>query len=215
MSSLDNLVDAVKRGVHDDALTACDAVLGDGVEPRRIIDALTESMRKVGDQFARFEIFLPGLMLSARAMMAVMDRVRGTMDADTSAGTKIGTVVLGTVRGDMHEIGKDIVKVLLKVRGFEVHDLGFDVDPLDFVRKAEEVKADIIGISSLMTTTMPGQQEVIRLLEDKGVRDRYHVTVGGAPVTRSWVEECGADSWGENAGTAVEELAGLMAAKEA
>ena len=124
-------------------------------------------------------------------------------------------MVLGTVRGDMHEIGKDIVKVLLKVRGFEVHDLGFDVDPLDFVRKAEDVDADIIGMSSLMTTTMPGQQEVIRILEDKGVRDRYHVIVGGAPVTQGWVEECGADSWGENAGTAVEYLAELMAAKGA
>lgn len=215
MSSLDNLVAVVTGGNRDEALTACEAVLSDGLDAQHIIDPLTDGMRDVGDRFARMEIFLPGLMLSAQAMMAVIDMVRGTLDSDTSAPGKTGTVVLGTVRGDMHEIGKHIVKVLLKVRGFEVHDLGFDVDPLDFVKRAEEVEADIIGMSALMTTTMPGQHEVVRILEDKGVRDRYHVIVGGAPVTERWVEECGADSWSENANTAVDQLAAVMAARGA
>jgi dimethylamine corrinoid protein len=110
----------------------------------------------------------------------------------------------------MHEIGKDIVITLLQVQDFEVHDLGIDVNALDFVRRAEEVKADIIGASSLMTTTMPNQKDIIEILKEKGIRDKYHVILGGAPVTQEWVDECEADSWGENAAKAVEILERAM-----
>jgi dimethylamine corrinoid protein len=96
-----------------------------------------------------------------------------------------------------------------------VHDLGFNVDALDFARKAEEVNADIIGLSALMTTTMPGQKEVIEILKAKGIRDKYHVALGGAPVTREWVKECGADSWGENGKVAIDTLERVMAEKRA
>jgi methylmalonyl-CoA mutase cobalamin-binding domain/chain len=118
--------------------------------------------------------------------------------------------VIGTVEGDMHEIGKDVVIILLQVQGFEVHDLGINVNALDFVKKAEEVNADIIGASSLMTTTMPNQKDIIEILKEKGIRDKYHVILGGAPVTQEWVDQCGADSWGENAGKAVEVLERVM-----
>jgi len=102
------------------------------------------------------------------------------------------------------------VITVLQAQGFEVHDLGIDVNALDFVKKAEEVKADIIGSSSLMTTTMPKQREIINILEAKGLRDKYHVILGGAPVTQEWVDESGADSWGENASVAVDILERVM-----
>jgi methylmalonyl-CoA mutase cobalamin-binding domain/chain len=123
---------------------------------------------------------------------------------------KKGRVVIGTVEGDMHEIGKNIIITLLTVQGFEVYDLGINVNVLDFVKKAVEVNADVIGASSLMTTTMPNQKDIIEILKEKGIRDKYHVIFGGAPVTQEWVDECGADSWGENAGIAVEILERVM-----
>ena len=106
----------------------------------------------------------------------------------------------------MHEIGKDIAVTMLKAAGFDVHDLGRDVSSLDFVRRAEEVHADIIGASALMTTTMPAQKEIVDILVAKGLRTKYHVIIGGAPVTAEWVAEAGADSWGEDAGKAVKIL---------
>jgi len=151
------------------------------------------------------------MMLAAQAMQAVMRELEPEIQKSATPTEKKGTVVIGTVEGDMHEIGKDIVITLLQVQGFDVHDLGADVNALDFVRKAEEVHADIIGASALMSTTMPGQREIIEFLKEKGVREKYHVILGGAPVTREWVKECGADSWGENAGVAVEILERVMA----
>ena len=122
-------------------------------------------------------------------------------------------IVIGTVEGDMHEIGKDIAITMLKVAGFEVYDLGANVNSLAFVRKAEEYHADIIGASALMTTTMPNQKEIVDILAAKGLREKYHVILGGAPVTAEWVAEAGADSFGENAGLAVRILEQVMAAK--
>jgi dimethylamine corrinoid protein len=114
------------------------------------------------------------------------------------------------VEGDIHEIGKSIVALLLEVNGYTVHDLGPDVNALDFIKKAQEVRADVIGASALMTTTMPGQQEIIELLKDMGLRDRFVVMVGGTPVTDAWAEEIGADSWAENAMQAVTVLDKIM-----
>ena len=117
--------------------------------------------------------------------------------------------MLGTVRGDVHEIGKDIAITMLRASGFEVYDLGRDVDPLDFVKRAEELHADIIGASALMTTTMPAQRELVDILVAKGLRDKYHVILGGAPVTAEWVAETGADSWGEDAGQGGQDARGV------
>ncbi len=119
-------------------------------------------------------------------------------------------MVIGTVEGDIHEIGKNIVALLLEVNGFKVHDLGTDVNALDFIKRAQDVKADVIGASALMTTTMPGQQEIVEILKDMGLRDRFHVTVGGTPVTEEWAGEIGADSWAENATQAVAVLEEVM-----
>jgi len=211
MTTLQTLVEAVQNGEQDTAIDTARKAVQEGIAINEIVEALTAGMREIGDQFARMEIFLPEMMLAAQAMQVVMSELEPEIQKSSVPTEKKGIVVIGTVEGDMHEIGKDIVITLLRVQGFEVYDLGINVNALDFVRKAEEVHADVIGASSLMTTTMPSQGEIVEFLKEKGIRDKYHVILGGAPVTREWVEECGADSWGENAGVTVEILERVMA----
>ncbi len=208
---MEELVQAVQNGEEEQALAAARAALEAGTPASEIIAALTAGMREVGRRFARMEIFLPEMILAAHAMQAVMAIVEPYLVAAATPAAKRGIVVIGTVEGDMHEIGKDIVIALLRASGFEVHDLGTNVNALEFVRQAEALHADIIGASALMTTTMPGQKEIVELLKAKGVRDKYHVILGGAPVTAEWVQEAGADSWGENAGVAVQILERVIA----
>ena len=210
MTTLDELVKAVTDGDEEDATAAAEHVVQEGVPIDTVIDALTRGMREIGEQFARMDIFLPEMMMSAQAMKAAMVVLDPEIQKAGAVTETKGTIVIGTVEGDMHEIGKDVVIILLQVQGFEVHDLGINVNALDFVNKAEEVNADIIGASSLMTTTMPNQKDIIEILKEKGIRDKYHVILGGAPVTQEWVDQCGADSWGENAGKAVEVLERVM-----
>ncbi len=210
MTSLETLVKVVMDGEEDEALAAANKVIAEGLPVQDIIEGLTAGMREIGEQFARMDIFLPEMMMAGRAMKAVMKELEPELQKSATTVEKKGVIVVGTVEGDMHEIGKDIVITLLQVQNFEVHDLGINVNALDFVKKAEEVNADVIGASSLMTTTMPNQKDIIEILKEKGVRDKYHVILGGAPVTQEWVDECGADSWGENAGKAVEILERVM-----
>lgn len=210
MTTLETLVNSVIDGDEDGAVVAAKKVIHEKIPVEDIISALTDGIREVGEKFARMEIFLPEMMMSSQAMKAAMNELEPEIKASGISLKKKGILIIGTVEGDMHEIGKFIVSTMLQAIGFEVHDLGIDVNALDFVRKAEEVKADIIGVSSLMTTTMPKQREVITILEEKELRDKYHVILGGAPVTQAWVDEIGADSWGENAGVTVEILERVM-----
>ncbi len=210
MTTLQTLASAVIDGDEDGAVVATKKVIEENIAIEDVISALTKAIREVGEMFARMDIFLPGMVMSSRAMKAAMTELEPEIKASGVTLEKKGVVVIGTVEGDMHEIGKFIVITVLQSQGFEVHDLGIDVNALDFVKKAEEVKADIIGSSSLMTTTMPKQREIITILEAKGLRAKYHVILGGAPVTQEWVDESGADSWGENASVAVEILERVM-----
>jgi corrinoid protein of di/trimethylamine methyltransferase len=215
MENIDRLVQLVMAGDAEDAAIQTQVVIAGELAAGEttvddVIGSLTDGMRQIGDRFARLEIFLPEMMMAAEAMKAAMRELEPEIrKAGTDVASK-GKVVIGTIEGDMHEIGKDIVGLMLQVQGFELYDLGFDVNALDFVRKAEEVEADIIGVSALMTTTMPGQRDVVNFLEEMGLRDKYHMIVGGAPVTEEWLEESGADSWGENAGVSVEILMRAM-----
>ena len=215
MSTLDELVLAVQDGDAARAGDLARAALAEGADVTALVDALAAGMRTVGDRFGGGEIFLPELMLAARAMQGAMGVLEPRLLESGAATAKRGVIVVGTVKGDVHEIGKDIAITMLRAAGFEVHDLGRDVSALDFVRRAEEVRADIIGASALMTTTMPAQKELVDILVAKGLRDKYHVILGGAPVTPEWVEEAGADSWGEDAGTAVKVLEKAMSDKTA
>jgi corrinoid protein of di/trimethylamine methyltransferase len=205
----------VQEGEDDAAVQAAQEALATSCDLNALIGGLTKAMRQVGDRFERMEIFLPEMLLAARAMQAVMKLVEPEMARQAIKREQKGTVVIGTVAGDMHEIGKDIVITMLRAQGFAVHDLGANVNALDFIRKAEEVGADVIGASALMSTTMPAQREIIELLQAKGLREKYHVILGGAPVTRQWVEQAGADSWGENAAQAVSLLEKVMERRRA
>jgi len=215
MSTLDELVLAVQDGDAAQAGGLARTALDEGADVTALVERLSAGMREVGDRFGSGEIFLPELMLAARAMQSAMSVLEPRLLEAGGATEKRAVIVVGTVAGDVHEIGKDIAITMLRAAGFEVHDLGRDVNALDFVRRAEEVRADVIGASALMTTTMPAQKELVDILVLKGLRDKYHVILGGAPVTPEWVAEAGADSWGEDAGTAVKVLEKAMAGKAA
>lgn len=211
MGTLESLVEAVTNGEDEEAEALASQAMADKMDPLKVVDGLTEAIREVGDRFERMEVFLPELMLAAKAMQKALEPVTPYLEERKIERERKGTVVIGTVEGDIHEIGKSIVALLLEVNGYAVHDMGPDVNALDFIKKAQEVDADVIGASALMTTTMPGQQEIVELLKDMGLRERFIVMVGGTPVTDAWAEEIGADSWAENAMQAVTVLDKVMA----
>jgi methanogenic corrinoid protein MtbC1 len=168
-------------------------------------------MQAVGEKFARLEIFLPEMMKSGQVMSSVMAILGPKITGAAAAGmAKKGKVVLGTVKGDLHEIGKNIVKLMLEATGFEVKDLGYDVDSMAFIKEAEAMGTDVIAASALMTTTMPHQKEIIDLLRDKGLRAKYKVVIGGAPTTQEWATKIGADLYCYDAGSAPKQMAQLL-----
>jgi corrinoid protein of di/trimethylamine methyltransferase len=206
MDILKRLVQAVQEGEDEDALALAQQAMAEEMDPLAVVDALTKAIREVGDRFERMEVFLPEMMLAAKAMQKALEPITPYLEERKAQRQRKGTVVIGTVEGDIHEIGKSIVALLLEVNGYVVHDLGPDVNALEFIKKAQQFEADVIGASALMTTTMPGQQEIVELLKDMNLRDRFLVMVGGTPVTSAWAEEIGADSWAENAMQAVTAL---------
>ncbi len=207
--SLEQLGKLVEACEKEESEALADKLINDGIDPLLILKTLTQTMQQIGDRFARLDIFLPEVMLAGEAMTAVVDIVRPAMDPTAKQITK-GKVVLGVVRGDLHEIGKNIVKLMLEINGFEVKDLGYDVDSLEFIKEAEAMGADFIGASSLMTTTMPRQKEIIEFLKDKGLRDKYKVVIGGAPTSQLWAEKIEADLYCEAANSAPKLMADLL-----
>jgi corrinoid protein of di/trimethylamine methyltransferase len=206
MGTLERLEEAITIGEDEEAEALARQAMAEGMDPLEVVDGLTRAIRKVGDQFERMEVFLPEMMLAAKAMQRALEPVTPYLEEHKLERERKGTVVIGTVEGDIHEIGKSIVALLLEVNGYTVHDLGPGVNALDFIKRAQEVEADVIGASALMTTTMPGQQEIVELLKEMKLREQFHVIVGGTPVTAAWAEEIGADSWAENAMHAVSVL---------
>jgi methanogenic corrinoid protein MtbC1 len=207
--SLQELQNAVEAGDRDKSLALARELLDQGTAALKIIESLTKLMGEVGDKFSRLEIFLPEMMMAGAAMSAVVELLAPRLKGEKSGGSK-GKIVLGTVMGDLHEIGKNIVKLMLETQFFEVKDLGVNVDPINFIKEAEALSADLIGASSLMTTTMPHQKEIVNLLKDKGLRGKYKVVVGGAPVNRKWAEEIGADLYCPEAGSAPRMIGDLL-----
>lgn len=185
--------------------------LAAGLDPLESIQqGYLPGMQQVGKEFGDGQLFLPDVVLAAEAMKKAAAILEPEMKKRGSIRETAGCVVLGTVKGDVHEIGKSLVGTLLSANGFEVHDLGVDVPFEKFAEKAREVGADIVGVSALLTTTMTGQRNVIEALDDLGLRPGVKVMVGGAPVTRAWAEEIGADGYSEDAIGAVELAKSLM-----
>ncbi len=171
-----------------------------GVEPLSAINlGFVSGMTTVGEQFGCGQAFVPDLMMAAEAMKKAMAVLEPALRASGAERQVLGRAVLGTVKGDIHEIGKSLVALMLSAGGFEVFDLGVDVPFDKFAAKAREVNADLVGVSALLTTTMPGQAEVIQALEAAGLRPKVKVMVGGAPVSRGWAEQIGADGYSEDA----------------
>jgi len=201
-------------GAPDTASSLAQQAVASGVAP---IDAINHGyvpgMHDVGEQFARGQMFLPDMMASAEAMRAAMAVLDPELKKLGTERPMAGVVVLGTTKGDIHEIGKILVGTMLTAHGFRVHDLGVDVAADKFAAKVREFNADIVGVSALLTTTMRNQRGVIEALDKAGLRGQVKVMVGGAPVTRRWAEEIGADGYAKDAMCAVELARELMQQK--
>lgn len=206
MSTLfESMRQSIIDGDPDAAVELARQALARGVDPLEAVNqGYLPGMQVVGREFGAGQLFLPDVVLAAEAMKKASAVLEPEMKKRGSERQSLGKVVLGTVKGDMHEIGKSLVGTLLSANGFEVYDLGVDVPFTRFAEKAREVNADIVGVSALLTTTMTGQRNVIEALDDVGLRPKVKVMVGGAPVTRSWAEEIGADGYSEDAIGAVE-----------
>jgi corrinoid protein of di/trimethylamine methyltransferase len=195
-----DMAQSVIDGEVEDAEHLARQAIEQGVDP---LDAINQGfvvgVNHVGEGYAAGEMFLPDLVLAGEAMKAAVAVLEPEMKRRGTKRQMLGTVVMGTVEGDIHDIGKTLVATMLSATGFQVYDLGVDVPIQTFLEKAREVNADVVGLSALLTTTMVKQKTVIEALEEAGLRRQVKVMVGGAPVTRSWAEEIGADGYSEDA----------------
>jgi corrinoid protein of di/trimethylamine methyltransferase len=212
---LNSLREAVLNFDVEAARRAAEEAVKTGIEPTEAVHkALAPALKEVGEKFHRYEVFLPHLVLAGDAMTEAMNVFEPTMTKEQAAKLRTGTIVLGTVEGDLHDIGKNVVAMILKSEGFVVHDIGKDVKTAEFIDKAQAVDADAIGVSSLMTTTIPYQRELVEELERLGLRERFKVVVGGGPVTAEWAEQIGADGYGRDATEAAKVVKELLVVKE-
>jgi corrinoid protein of di/trimethylamine methyltransferase len=202
MADLQKLYDAVLNGDQKTAVAVTQEALAEGIAPLELITKyMIPAMDEVGRRFECEEYFVPELLLSARAMKGALELLRPLLAA--SGAQPAGRIVIGTVKGDLHDIGKNLVASMLEGGGFEVIDLGADVAPEKFIQAVQEKNAQIVALSALLTVTMPSMRKTIDALREAGVRDKVKVMVGGAPVTPQFAREIGADGYGENATAAV------------
>lgn len=211
MATNDEIIAKAKEAIanfdNDAAAAAAQEGLDAGINPVEIIqDGFTAAMNEVGDQFEAGTLFLPHVIAASEAMTAGVDVLTPVLEALGSEMESKGKIVIGTIEGDIHSIGKDIVATMLKIAGFEVFDLGRDVPINDYVEKAKEVGAQVVASSALMTTTMVSQIQIEEQLKEAGLRDSLKTMVGGAPVTQDWADKIGADIYGENASDVVTKL---------
>lgn len=201
---LSNLSQAVIDGDPEQAQEAAARALQAGADPLEVVErTLSPAMEEVGRLYEEGEYFIPELVMAGEAMKAAMAVLGPALAAREQTRSAPGVVVIGTVEGDIHEIGKSLVATMLEAAGFVVYDLGVDVAATTFVSKVEEVDADVVGLSALLTTTMRNQETVIGALKEAGLRERVKVIVGGAPVSPEWAKRIGADGYAENAREAV------------
>jgi len=209
MELLNEIATALENGDAETTGKLTADAIENGLSPKEILDnGLIAGMQVVGRKFKAHEIFLPDVLMSAKAMYAGMDLLKPLLIRD--GVPTIGKVVLGSVKGDLHDIGKNLVAIMLKGAGFDIIDLGSDVPAEKFVDSAVENNARIIGMSALLTTTMPQMGEVTRILKERGLEDEIKVVIGGAPINDSFVEEIGADAYAFDGISAVEKVKELL-----
>lgn len=207
----EKLTTSIILGEPEETIDATREALAAGIEPMAIIrEGLIPGMDVVGEKFSSGEYFLPDLIIAADGMQQAMELLEPELAKRQQVLESAGIVILGTVKGDIHEIGKSLVGTMLSASGFKVIDLGVDVPTQKFVTKVIETGADMVGLSALLTTTMTVQREVIQALTLAGIREKVKVMVGGAPVTRGWAKEIGADGFAEDAMGAVAVAKQLM-----
>lgn len=201
MEILNNISKNLQNGSVEGIKEGIRKALAENIEAEKILHkGLMAGMKVIGEKFKNDEIFVPGVLVAARAMNSGMEVLKPKL---IESGVKsAGKVVIGTVKGDLHDIGKNLVSMMLEGAGFEVYDLGTDVPAEEFVAKVKEVEADIVGLSALLTTTMNEMYTVIEALEEAGVRDKVSVMIGGAPVTKNFAQEVSADYYAKNAAAA-------------
>jgi len=204
-SYYERLANAIVGGEKDEAASVSQAALDAGLNALEVINkGVVSGTDKLGDLFQNFEIFLPELIMGGDAAKAAMAVLVPHIPVDELGRSRPGKIVTGTVFGDIHDIGKNLCAAMLAATGFEVTDLGVNVAPKAFVKKAQEIGAKIIGLSALMSTSLYYQQDVINYLVDAGLRDKFYVIVGGGPVTPDWIRKIGADGGGKQANNVVE-----------
>ena len=207
------LQEIVILGEPEQARKLATQALEAGLAPLTIIEkALNPGMQIVGDRFESGEYFIPDLVMAAEAMKAAMEVLEPELIARQEQRHVLGTVVIGTVEGDIHEIGKSLVATMLGAAGFQVYDLGVDVPAGEFVKQVQETSANVVGLSALLTTTMRNQETVIEALKEAGLRERVKVVIGGAPTSTEWAQTIGADGYAENANETVAVVKGLLGA---
>ena len=205
---LSELTQAVVNGKRNDAVAGTTAALDAGTEPSTVLDALIAGMEEIGRRWKANEVFVPEVLIAARAMKEAMDVLEPSL---IEGGVKPeATMVIGTVKGDLHDIGKNLVAMMWKGANIQVHDAGTNVSPEDFVKAIQESGAKVVGLSALLTTTMPAMKETVEAIRAAGLSD-VKIIVGGAPVTQAYADEIGADGYAADAVTAVDKARELIA----
>ena len=209
MAELQAIAENLIKGNASETKRLSQEAVKEGIPPEQILNqGLIAGMNVVGERFKKNEVYVPEVLIAARAMHSAMDVLRPLL---TSTGVQeIGSVAIGTVKGDLHDIGKNLVAMMLEGAGFKVIDLGIDVGPEKFIEAVENQKVDIVAMSALLTTTMPGMKTVIESLRSAGVRERVKTMIGGAPVTQQYADEIGADGYAPDAASAADKAKELL-----
>lgn len=204
MTNVELIYEAILKGKHKDAVTYTNAAIEEGVNPKNIIDNyMIKAMEEIGQRFEEQKAFVPELLMAGKAMKASLNILQPLLKGSDSASISMGKVVIGTVKGDLHDIGKNLVASMFEGCGFEVIDVGIDATSDKFIEAIKEHNANILGMSALLTTTMPYMKTVIDALKDAGLRDKVKVMVGGAPISERFATEIGADGYSDSANSAV------------
>lgn len=212
-ASLQEIYDAMVEIEGQKTPSLAEKAFRDGVDVLQIVDALTKGINTVGDKFEAMECFLPELVVAAGIMDECMKFLRPELEKKKLSVGISGTIVIANLQGDIHDIGRSIASVMLQASGFVVHDLGHDVKPDFIIDKAVEYKADVIGLSSLLTTSLPFSKDTINLLKERGLRDQFKVVMGGAAVTPGYVEAIQADGYCKDATQGIKVISSLLSGR--